>query len=110
MFQIVNNMVHDDMVHDDMVHDDMVHDDMVHDGRKKVPLNIAILQSIHDKCHSEQFIQIFNRLALCISYDELERIDCSLANEIVNSCIENKVPLSLTITPGLSLLLNTVTY
>ena len=43
-------------------------------------------------------IQAFNRSGLCISYNELERIDCSLANEIVNSCNENKVRLSPTIT------------
>ena len=43
-------------------------------------------------------IQAFNRSGLCISYNELERIDCSLANEIVNSCNENKVHLSPTIT------------
>ena len=71
---------------------------LVHNGRKNVPLHIGISQSIHDKCRSKQLIQIFNKLGLCISYDELERIDCSLANEIMDSCVENKVPLPPTIT------------
>ena len=71
---------------------------MVHNGRKKVPIYIGISQSIHEEYRSKQLIQVFNRLGLCISYDELERIDSSLANEIVHSCIENKVPLSQTIT------------
>ena len=71
---------------------------MVHNGRKKVPIYIGISQSIHEEYRSKQLIQVFNRLGLCISYDELERIDSSLANEIVHSCIENKVPLSPTIT------------
>ena len=56
------------------------------------------MKSIHEKCHLKQLIQILNRLGLCISYDELERIDFSLANEIVSGCMENKVPLSPTIT------------
>ena len=68
---------------------------LVHNGRKNVPLHIGISQSIHDKCRSKQLMQIFNKLGLCISYDELERIYCSLANEITDSCVENKVPLPL---------------
>ena len=71
---------------------------MVLDSRKKVPLDIGISQNIHDKCRSKQLIQIFNRLGLCICHDKLERTDCCLANEIVNSCIEFKVLLSPTIT------------
>ena len=63
---------------------------LVHNGRKNVPLHIGIWQSIHDKCRSKQLIQIFNILGLCISYDELERIDCSLANEIMDSCVKTK--------------------
>ena len=47
--------------------------------------------------HKAFMIQVFNRLGLCISYNELERIDCSLVNEIINSCTENKVPSSPTI-------------
>ena len=52
---------------------------LVHNCRKKVPLNVSISQVIHDKCRSKQLIQILNNLGLCLSYDELERTDCSLA-------------------------------
>ena len=65
---------------------------------KNVPLRIANLQSINDKCRSKQLIQMFNKLKVCISHDDLEGIDCSLANEIVISCIENKVPHPPTVT------------
>ena len=71
---------------------------LVHNCRRKVPLHVSISQGIHDKCRSKQLIQILNKLGLCISYDELERIDCSLANEIMSYCIESKVPLPQTIT------------
>ena len=60
---------------------------MVQDDRRKVPLHIGNSQSIHDK-RSKQLIHVFNRLGLCISYNELERIDCSLASETINSCTE----------------------
>ena len=67
---------------------------LVHSCRKKVPLHISISQGIRDKCRWERLIQILNKLRLCISYDGLERIDCSLANETMDSCVENKVPSS----------------
>ena len=41
--------------------------------RKTVPLHFGISQGIQDKCRSKQLIQVFNRLGLCIIYDELER-------------------------------------
>ena len=61
---------------------------LVHSCRKKVPLHISISQGIHDKCRSKQLIQILNKLELCINYDELKRIKCSLANEIMNIRVE----------------------
>ena len=69
---------------------------LVHSCRKKVPLHISISQGIRDKCRWKRLIQILNKLGLCISYDGLERIDCSLANETMDSCVENKVPLPRT--------------
>ena len=71
---------------------------LVHSCRKTVLLQISISQAIHDKCRSKQLIRILNKLVLCIFYNELERTDCSLANEITDSCVENKVPLPRTIT------------
>ena len=63
---------------------------LVYSCRKKVQLQISILQGIHDKCWSKQLIQILSKLEWFISYDEL---DCSLAKEIMDSCLKNKVPL-----------------
>ena len=60
--------------------------------------HMSISQDIHDKCRSNQLVQILNKPGLCISHDELERIDFSLANGIMHSCVENKVPLPRAIT------------
>ena len=71
---------------------------LLHSCRKKISFRISIPSGIHDKCRLKQLIQILNTMGLCISYHELERIDCSLANEIIDSCVESKVSVPRTLT------------
>ena len=63
------------------------------EGRKKTPIDTSIAKSIHDKCRSKKLIMVFNNLGLCISYDEIERIDYSLANRIIKVMQEYGVPV-----------------
>ena len=56
----------------------------VHNGTKKSPLHMSIAQSIHNECRSKKLSKIMNRLSISISYDELERIDFTLANQLLN--------------------------
>ena len=66
---------------------------LVHNGRKRTPFHVAIAETIHDICKSKKLIQIMNRLRLCSSYDEMERIDIGLATKIINEAGENRVPV-----------------
>ena len=73
----------------------------VHNGTKKTPLHVSIAQSIHNECRSKKLIKIMNRLCISISYDELERIDFTLANRLLNRLGEHRVPISNSIKKGL---------
>ena len=66
---------------------------LIHNGQRKTPLHIVISQSIHDTCKSKSLIQMFNRLGLCISYDDLERVDIAITQEIINLAGPNRVPV-----------------
>ena len=57
---------------------------LIHNGQPKTPLHTVISQSIHDTCKSKCLIQMFNRLGLCISYDNLEQVDIEITQEIIN--------------------------
>ena len=74
---------------------------MLHNGRKKTPLHISLAQSIHDKTRSKQLIQIFNRMGICISYDEIERIDNGLTYRTIARASENRVPIPPSIIPNI---------
>ena len=63
----------------------------VHNGTEKTPLHVSIAQSIHNECRSKKLIKIMNRLGISISYDELERIDFTLANRLLNRLGEHRV-------------------
>lgn len=62
-------------------------------GQRKTPFHTAIAQSIHDICKSKSLIQIFNHLGLCISYDDLERVDIGQIQQLINLAGPSRVPV-----------------
>ena len=66
---------------------------LAYNGKKKPPLHLSFCESIHATCRVKEFITIVNRLGLCISCDELERIDIGLATPSIESPGENEVPV-----------------
>ena len=73
---------------------------VINNGHKKTPLHVSIAESVHDKSRSKKLIQVLNNLGICISYEELERIDCSLANRIIKTAGNNRVPVPPKISPS----------
>lgn len=69
----------------------------IHQERKKTPLHTSLAQSIRDECRSRQFIQVINRLGLCNSYDELEKIDNYLANRTIRRADNDPVSVPASI-------------
>ena len=48
---------------------------------------ISLTEAIHDTCKSKTLIQIMNQLGLCISYDEMEKIDTGFAQRTKNTAV-----------------------
>ena len=51
----------------------------------------------HDDSKAKLVIEILNKIGLCISYDELERIDFGVMKRVINAAGSNRVPVSLSI-------------
>ena len=73
------------------------YDYILHNGRKHNPFHVSLAELIHDNSRSKILIEIMNKLGLCISYDELERIDFGLAQRIIDTTGSNRTPVPLTI-------------
>ena len=71
---------------------------LIHNVRKKTPLHVSVAKSSHDKSQSTQLIQVLNNLGMSVSYDEIETIDYNLADRLICSYAENRVPLPESIT------------
>ena len=67
---------------------------LIHNARKKTPIHVAIAETIHDTCRSKKLINIMNHLGICISYDDMDRIDTARANRIITDAGEHRVPVA----------------
>ena len=72
----------------------------INNGTIKTPLHISIGQTVHEISRSKQLIQILNRLGICMSYDEIERQNCSLSLRTIHMSGNENVPLPPSIVPG----------
>ena len=59
----------------------------IHNGQKKTPLHVSLCETIHDTCRSK-------KLRLCMSYDELEKIDVCLAEKAIAASGSYRTPVS----------------
>ena len=73
---------------------------IIHNGRKNTAIHTSIAQSIHDECRSKKLISVFNNLGLCISYDEIYGIDYLLADRILKTMENHRVPVPSAIVPS----------
>ena len=51
---------------------------MAQNGQKKTTMHVGLSETVHDICRSKELIRIMNRMGLCWSYDEVERLDSGL--------------------------------
>ena len=75
---------------------------VVHNG-KKTPMHVSLPETVHDICRSKELIQILNDMGLCMSYNEVERLDNNLVLRTIKKAGHgvHRVPVSPTIQPGL---------
>lgn len=81
----------------------MIAQDVVHcasHGRIKMPKHVSLGMSIRHLTGSKQLVTMLNRMGHCISYDDVEVIDTSLAKEVLARSELTGVIVPTNITPG----------
>ena len=69
-------------------------------ARVKLPKHVSLGISVRHLTGSKQLITILNRMGHCCSYEEVELVDTSLANEILAKSDETGVIIPSNIHPG----------
>ena len=81
----------------------MTGQDLIHCAshtRIKLPKHVSLAMSVRNLTGSEQLITILNRMGHCCSYEEVEVVDTSLANEIIAKSEQTGAVIPSNIHPG----------
>ena len=70
---------------------------VINNGKKHNPFHVGLAELFHDDSKAKLVVEILNKIGLCVSYDELQRIDFSLIKRVINLTGANRVPVSLPI-------------
>ena len=65
--------------------------------KKHNPFHVGLVELFHDGSRGMFVIEILRKIDLCISYNELQRIDFGLMKLVINETGANRVPVLLTI-------------
>ena len=70
---------------------------VIYNGKKHNPFHVGLAELFHDDSRAKLVIEILNKIGLCISYNDLQRIDFDLMNRVINVTGSNRVPVSFSI-------------
>ena len=63
-------------------------------------MHVGLSETVHGICRSKELIQIMNRMGLCRSYDDIERLDSGLAHRTFEKAGVHRVPVPPSIEHG----------
>ena len=66
---------------------------LIHNNQKRTPLSIGYAEAILDLSRSKHLLQEASRLGICVSYEEIERIDTTIVKRITELAGPYRVPI-----------------
>ena len=73
---------------------------MLSKGAEQPPKHIGLAMTVRHMTGSKEIVRMLNHYGHCISYDELERLDTAIANEIIQKHETDGIVLPNNIRPG----------
>ena len=68
---------------------------VIHSWKKHNSFHVGLAKLFHDDSRAKFVTEILNKIGLCISYDQLQRIDFGIMKQVFNVKGSNRVPVSL---------------
>ena len=62
-------------------------------GKEPTPLHIMVAEGVYSLTRSKELVTALNRHGICASYNTVKRIDVDLAEHIITTAGDNRVPL-----------------
>ena len=68
---------------------------MLYIGERNNSFHVGLAKLFHDDSRAKFVTEILNKIGLCISFDQLQRIDFGIMKQVFNVKGSNRVPVSL---------------
>ena len=62
-------------------------------GKEPTPFHVMVAQAVHSLTRSKELVTALNHHGICVSYNTVKRIDVDLAEWIITTAGDNRVPL-----------------
>ena len=63
------------------------------DGKEPTPFHIMLAQEVHSLTRSKELVTALNQHGMCVSYKTVKKIDVDLAERIISTAGDNRLPL-----------------
>ena len=63
------------------------------DGKEPIPFHVMVAQAVNSLTRSKELVTALNHHGICVSYNTIKRIDVDLAERIITTAGDNRVPL-----------------
>ena len=66
---------------------------MISGGKEPTPFHVMIAEGIHSLTRSKELVTALNRHGICVGYNTVKRIDVDIAEQIISTAGDNRIPL-----------------
>ncbi|XDV44765.1 hypothetical protein PO909_013005 [Leuciscus waleckii] len=66
---------------------------IITDGKEPTPFHVMVAQGVYSLTRSKELVTALNHHRICVSYNTVKRIDVDLAERIITTAGNNRVPL-----------------
>ena len=62
-------------------------------GKEPTPFHVIVAEGVHSLTRSKELVTALNRHGICVSYNTVKRIDVDIAEQIISTAGDNRIPL-----------------
>jgi hypothetical protein len=62
-------------------------------GKEPTPFHVMVAEGVHSLTRSKELVTALNRHGICVSYNTVKRIDVDIAEQIISTAGDNRIPL-----------------
>ena len=66
---------------------------MLSGGKEPIPFHVTVAEGVHSLTRSKELVTALSCLGIFVSYNTVKRIDVDIAEQIISTAVDNRIPL-----------------